>query len=126
MRGYDRLEVDTNIRVATIRDMRINGEPTEFEILENESDRFVLSFPLIDGDGDLLEFAFDLPIFRFGSTFSGRAYNSLWPTVPQILEPGNAVSFGLDDVDELASLAVAIPQAQVGKLGPKYVLPWKP
>ncbi len=116
VRGYDRLEVDTNIQVAAIRDMRINGEPTEFEILENEPDRFVLSFPLIDGDGDLLEFAFDLPIFRFGSTFSGRAYNSLWPTVPQILEPGNAVSFGPDDVDELASLAVAIPQAQVGKL----------
>ena len=88
-------EVDTNIQVAAIRDMRINGEPTEFEILENEPDRFVLSFPLIDGDGDLLEFAFDLPIFRFGSTFSGRAYNSLWPTVPQILEPGNAVSFVL-------------------------------
>ena len=48
VRGYDRLEVDTNIQVAAIRDMRINGEPTEFEILENEPDRFVLSFPLID------------------------------------------------------------------------------
>ncbi len=116
VRGYDRLEIDTNIQVAAIRNMRLNGEPIDFEVVENESDRFTLSFPLIAGDGDLLEFTFDLPIFRFGSTFSGRAYNSRWPTVPQILEPGNAVSFGPEDIDELASLAVAIPQAQVGKL----------
>ncbi len=116
VRGYDRLEVDTNIEVASIRNLRINGEPVDFDVVANEEDRFVLSFPLVDGDGDLLEFTFDLPIFRFGSTFSGRAYNSRWPSVPQILEAGNAVSFGPEDVDELASLAVAIPQAQVGKL----------
>jgi hypothetical protein len=116
VRGYDRLEVDTNIQVTAIRNLRINGNPVEFEVMENLHDRFCLAFPLVDGDGDLLEFSFDLPIFRFGSTFSGRAYNSRWPTVPQILEPGNAVSFGPDDIDELAGLAVAIPQAQVGKL----------
>ncbi len=116
VRGYDRLEVDTNIEVSAIRNLRINGEAVDFDVVANNEDRFVLSFPLIDGDGDLLEFTFDLPIFRFGSTFSGRAYNSRWPSVPQILEAGNAVSFGPEDSDELASLAVAIPQAQVGKL----------
>jgi len=122
VRGYDRLEVDTNIQVAAIRNLRINGVPVAFEVLENLHDRFCLAFPLVDGDDDLLEFSFDLPIFRFGSTFSGRAYNSRWPTVPQILEPGNAVSFGPDDIDELASLAVAIPQAQVGKLIGQIIL----
>jgi hypothetical protein len=116
VRGYDRLHIDTNIKVSAIRNLRINGAPVDFEILENEADHFSLAFPLVNGDDDLLEFAFDLPIFRFGSTFSGRAFNSRWPVVPQILEPGNAVSFGPEDVDELAGLAVAIPQAQIGKL----------
>lgn len=125
VRGYDRLEIDTNIQVAAIRNLRVNGVPIDFEILENQHDHFLLAFPLVDGDGDVLEFSFDLPIFRFGSTFSGRAYNSRWPTVPQILEPGNAVSFGPDDIDELAGLAVAIPQAQVGKLIGQIVLSTK-
>jgi hypothetical protein len=116
VRGYDRLEVDTNIQVAEIRGLQINGRPTEFEVVENKPELFTLEFPLIDGDGDLLEFTFDLPIFRFGSTFSGRAFNSRWPQVPQILEPGNAIAFGPEDIDELSGLSVAIPRSQVGQL----------
>jgi len=116
VKGYDRLEVDTNIRVEKIRNVRVNGELVDFTVEENETNYFTLGLPLIRGDKDLLEFTFDLPIFRFGSTFSGRAFNSQWPSVPQILESGNAASFGPDDDDDLASLAVAIPEAQVGKL----------
>lgn len=122
VRGYDRLEVDTNIPVSQIRALRLNGEPIDFAIVENEPDHFTIEFPLVDGDGDLLEFTFDLPIFRFGSTFSGRAINSRWPDVPQILEPGNATSFGPDDIDVLAGLSVAIPRSQVGKLIGEIVL----
>ena len=116
VRGYDRLKVDTNIRVEQIRNVRINGNLVDFTVIENETTHFTIGLPLISGDKDLLEFSFDLPIFRFGSTFSGRAFNSKWPLVPQILESGNAVSFGPSDNDDLASLAVAIPEAQVGKL----------
>ena len=116
VRGYDRLEVDTNIQVAEIRGLQINGRAVEFEVVENEPEHFTLEFPLVDGDGDLLEFTFDLPIFRFGSTFSGRAFNHRWPQVPQILEPGNAVAFGPEDIDELSGLSVAIPRSQVGQL----------
>ena len=112
MRGYDRLQVDTNIKVAEIRRLRINGRPVAFDVVENEPELFTLEFPLIDGDGDLLGFTFDLPIFRFGSTFSGRAFNSRWPEVPQILEPGNAIAFGPEDIDELSGLSVAIPRSR--------------
>ncbi|HIC69309.1 MAG TPA: hypothetical protein EYO90_07265, partial [Candidatus Latescibacteria bacterium] len=73
-------------------------------------------FPLIDKDGSVLEFTFDLPIFRFGTTFSGRAFNSAAATVPQRLEPGDAADFGPDDFGELSGLFVAIPKAQLGKL----------
>ena len=122
VRGYDRLEIDTNIQVSDIRGLQVNGTPVEFAVVENEAEYFVVEFPLVDGDGDLLEFTFDLPIFRFGSTFSGRAFNSLWPEVPQILESGNAVSFGPEDIDELSGLSVAIPRSQVGQLVGDIVL----
>ena len=99
-----------------IRNVRVNEEFVDFTVIENETNYFTLGLPLISNDKDLLEFTFDLPIFRFGSTFSGRAFNSQWPSVPQIIEAGNAVSFGPDDEDNLAGLAVAIPEAQVGNL----------
>ena len=67
-------------------------------------------------DGALLEFTYDLPIFRFGTTFSSRAYNSQFPTVPQIVEPGQVVDFGPADQDELSGLVVEIPKPQIGKL----------
>lgn len=122
VRGYDRLEVDTNIRVSNIRGLQVNGQPVDFAVVENEPEYFIIDFPLINGNDDLLEFTFDLPIFRFGSTFSGRAFNSRWPQVPQILEPGNAVSFGPEDIDELSGLSVAIPRSQVGQLVGDIVL----
>lgn len=116
VKGYNRLQIDTNIRVENIRNVRVNEEFVDFTVIENETNYFTLGLPLISNDKDLLEFTFDLPIFRFGSTFSGRAFNSQWPSVPQIIEAGNAVSFGPDDEDNLAGLAVAIPEAQVGNL----------
>ena len=36
--------------------------------------------------------------------------------MPQILEPGNAIAFGPEDIDELSGLSVAIPRSQVGQL----------
>ena len=40
VRGYDRLEIDSNIQVAAIRNLRVNGMPIDFEILENQHDHF--------------------------------------------------------------------------------------
>lgn len=115
VRGFDRLEVDTNVGASQVREVRLNGRPLSFEVALRE-DGFILGFPLIDQDGSVLEFTFDLPIFRFGTTFSGRAYNSASPAVPQRLEPGDAVDFGPDDFEELSGLFVAIPKTQLGKL----------
>ena len=50
------------------------------------------------------------------------AINSRWPEVPQILEPGNAITFGPEDIDELSGLSVAIPRSQVGQLIGEIVL----
>ena len=116
IRGFDRLEVDTNVEVEQIREVTLDGEPLEFEVDFIRPEMFSLGFPLIRKDDALLEFTFDLPIFRFGSTFSGRAYNSRSGDVPQALVPGNAVLFEPGDIDELSDLSVAIPKPQIGKL----------
>ena len=116
IRGFDRLEIDTNVEIERIRQVKLDGELLEFEVDFIRADAFSISFPLIVGDKSLLEFTFDLPIFRFGSTFSGRAYNSRSREVPQALAPGNAMVFGPGDIDELSDLSVAIPKPQIGKL----------
>ncbi len=116
IRGFDRLEVDTNVEVTSIREVTLNGEPLEYDIDFIEPLTFGLRLPLIRADRSVLEFTFDLPIFRFGTTFSGRAYHSESPAVPQALRPGDATVFGPADFPELSGLSVAVPKDQIGTL----------
>jgi hypothetical protein len=116
IRGYDRLEVDTNAPVLQVREARLNGEPFEVQVDFIRPESFGLSFPLIQEEGVLLEFTFDLPIFRFGTTFSGRAYQRNSGQVPQALQAGEATLFGPGDLPELSGLSVEIPRPQIGKL----------
>ena len=114
--GYDALVVDSNAPVANIRNVRLDGQAVDFAVEYAHAEGFRLSFALVNKDRAVLEFTYDLPIFRFGTTFSSRAYNSRFPTVPQIVAPGQAVDFGPADQDELSGLAVEIPKPQIGKL----------
>lgn len=114
--GFDEIEIDTTVPVENIRDVTVNDVPVSFEVVYSRDDAFRLRLPLIDGDGDVLEFAFDLPVFRFGTTFSGRVVNSRFPRVPQRLEAGNAIDFGPGDLADLSNLFVAIPEGRIGKL----------
>ena len=116
LRGFDRLEIDTNVRISAVREVVLDGEPVDFTLDFIREDGFGFSFPLIRRDGAVLEFSFDLPIFRFGTTFSGRVYHSRSGIVPQRLEPGEATDFGPGDFPELSNLSVAIPKVQIGKL----------
>lgn len=116
IRGYDRLEVDASTQIESVHSLTIDGEEVDFSVDYIRPDGFGLNLPLLAADSTLVEFTFDVPVFRFGTTFSGRAYNSRYGDLPQRLEPGNAISFGPDDLDELSNLSVAIPRSQVGKL----------
>jgi hypothetical protein len=49
VRGYDRLEIDTNIRVSNIRGLRVNGQSVDFTVVENEPEYFIVDFPLSMG-----------------------------------------------------------------------------
>ena len=114
--GFDRLEVDTIVPAADIREVRIDGREVAFRMESIDAQRFRIAFPRVTRDGAVLEFTFDLPIFRFGTTFDGRVFNSRYPAVYQRLEPGQAVDFGPGDEDAVSGLTVEIPKPQIGKL----------
>ena len=114
--GYDALVVDSNAPVENIRNVRLDGQAVDFAVEYAREEGFRLSFELVRRDRAVLELTYDLPIFRFGTTFSSRAYNSRFPTVPQIVAPGQVVDFGPADQAELSGLAVEIPKPQIGKL----------
>lgn len=116
VRGFDRLEVDANAIVESVRDMTIDGEPADFDIDYIRRDGFGLSFAEVGRDSSVVEFTFDIPVFRFGTTFSARAYHTPSGDVPQRLEPGDATDFGPGDFAELSDLSVVIPREQVGQL----------
>ena len=114
--GFDRLIVDTNVATTDVREVKLHGEPIEYAVDFANEESFGISFPLVTQDQALLELTFDLPIFRFGTTFSSRAFNSAAVGVPQAVVSGNAVNFGPGDDDALSGLAVSIPKPQIGKL----------
>jgi hypothetical protein len=116
VRGYDRIEIDTGVAITAVREIKLNGEPYDFNIDFVRADGFGISFALVAEESALLELTFDLPIFRFGTTFSGRAFNSRAPEVPQAFTPGDAMEFEPADIAELSGLSVAIPKPQIGKL----------
>ena len=110
-RGFDAFEIETPLRVESIGRVRIQrpgGEVQEADfsgaslanlpqasnsisIDEVHDDRFVISFPLIEEDGTVLEVEFDNGVLRFGTTFVGRAFNrSVETTIGQGVVAGNA------------------------------------
>ena len=115
-RGFDAFEIETPLRVESIGRVRIqrpSGEVQEADfsgaslanlpqasnsiaIDEVHDDRFVISFPLIEEDGTVLEVEFDNGVLRFGTTFVGRAFNrSVETTIGQGVVAGNAADLSL-------------------------------
>ena len=139
-RGFDRFRIDTPLRVEEVGRVAISrpdgsvleadfsGRPLsavplavdDFTIVEIDDNSFTLAFPIIEDDGTLLTMEFDNGVLRFGTTFSGRAFNSqASATIGQEVVPGNAADLGSDtgldlDIQPLGTpltdnLSVAVP-----------------
>lgn len=119
--GFDQLEIRTPIRVEAIKEvtMEIPGEPQQsadfsaatletlpvvgeggFVVSAVEDDRFLLSLPSIDADGALVTVNFEAAVLRFGTIFTGRAFNSELGTIGQEILPGNAADLGRGDLPD--------------------------
>ena len=130
--GFDQLEIRTPIRVELIEEVtvQIPGELTQtadfstarldalpvegdagFAVTEVRDDRFLLSLPRVD-ESALVTVKFQASVLRFGTIFSGRAFNTELGSVGQEIVPGNAADLGLGDVadPDVVQLGVPVPE----------------
>jgi len=101
--GFDSITIDTPMRAASIDAVRISDAQVEFEVIALEDESFTVQIPRIDAQRteELIEVDFHAEIFKFGTVFSGRIFDSQRPAeVPQSITPGNADA--LEDSDRLS------------------------
>jgi len=110
--GFDRLEVSTPTRVGEIDSLRIDGVDVAFTVESIEDDHFVVGFPKMDSgkSGALLEVVFDTIVLRYGTSFSGKVFDSSRPhEARQVVVAGDAA-------DELVSNDLAVITSLEGDL----------
>jgi hypothetical protein len=101
--GFDSIGIDTPSRAHSVSAVRISGMPVDFEVVEWEDAGFVVKVPRIDVQRteELIEVDFAAEIFKFGTVFSGRVFDSERPAeVPQNITAGDADV--LDDSNRLS------------------------
>ena len=119
-RGFNRLHIDTPLRVERVGAVRIQrpeGEAVtadfsgvsldelpavqgEFVVVEIADDGFAIEFPTISEDGTELRVSFENAVLRFGTTFAGQALNTeSGGVLGQAVVAGNAADLGPDDAD---------------------------
>ena len=121
--GFDTIEIDTPTTVAGIDAVRFSGEEVAFEIKRRDERGFAIAIPRVDQarDGELIEVAFKSPIYKFGTLFSGRVYDSAQPLeVRQVVTPGevdelvegNTLNVGLSNISaEVVGALKLVPAA---------------
>ena len=95
--GFDSIGIDTPTKAKSVDQVRISGVPVDFEVVEMGETGFVVQIPRIDIQltTELIEVDFQAEVFKFGTVFSGRLFDSQQPLeVPQSIAAG--------DADELA------------------------
>ena len=93
--GFDRLEILTQTRVDSLRSVKVDGVPVDFDVYVPQimEDRVVVAFPKLVGEEDSfkqIEVTFDTAVLRFGTEFIGFVYNSEADQIRQRVTPGNA------------------------------------
>ena len=91
--GFDRICIDTPSRPVQVDQVRISGQPVDFELNRIDSEGFVVGIPRIhiQRTEELIEVDFRAEVFTFGTVFSGRIFDSQRPhEVPQSITPGDA------------------------------------
>ena len=117
--GFDTIEVETPVEVASIDALRIDSQEASFAVVRSDARGFALRIPRIDPQqtGELIEIDFAVEVFKFGTVFTGRISDSEKPfEVRQALTPGdadpltdsNTLSVGLVNVEEQAVNALKL------------------
>jgi hypothetical protein len=121
--GFDTIEIDTPAAVEGVDAVRFSGEEVAFELVHGDEHGFAIAIPRVDQarDGELIEVVFRSPVFKFGTLFSGRVYDSERPLevrqvvtageVDELIE-GNTLSVGLSNLNaEVVGSLKLVPPA---------------
>ena len=112
--GFDTIEIDTPARPQGVDAVRISGHPVAFELVRLDPRGLALRIPPIDlqGTEELIEVDFRADIYKYGTIFAGRIYNSARPEeVAQALTPGDA-----DELVEGEALRVDLEEIAAGAI----------
>ncbi|MDE0963425.1 MAG: hypothetical protein OSB73_09870 [Candidatus Latescibacteria bacterium] len=91
--GFDSISIDTPARVLGVDAVRIGGIDAAFTVVELAEVGFTVRIPAVDTQltEELIEVDFRGEVFKFGTVFTGRVFNSEMPhEVHQSLTPGDA------------------------------------
>jgi len=92
-KGFDSISIDTPARPTSVDAVRIGGVDASFEVVKLADTGFTVRIPPVDiqQTEELIEIDFQAEVFKFGTVFSGRVFNSVMAEeVHQSLTPGNA------------------------------------
>ena len=101
--GFDSISIDTPAPVQSVEAVRISDASVGFEVVGLEDVGFTVKIPRVDAQmtAELIEIDFRAEIFKFGTVFSGRIFDSRQPgEVSQSITPGDADA--LEDSDRLS------------------------
>ncbi|HID09828.1 MAG TPA: hypothetical protein EYP17_00810 [Candidatus Latescibacteria bacterium] len=89
--GYDRLRVQTPFRPEILK-VRLRGQVVPDAVDTVYAGGFVVKFPKVKGENEVLEVDFECPVLRYGLEFPGWVWASDEEVVEQRVNPGDAVS----------------------------------
>ena len=91
--GFDSISIDTPAQPISVDALRIGGVEANFELISSNASGFTVRIPRVDTDqtGELIEIDFQAEVFKYGTVFSGRVFDSERPEeVHQTVTPGDA------------------------------------
>ena len=115
--GFDSIGIDTPGRAVSVDQVRISGAAAAFTVVEMDEAGFVVQIPRIDlqRTGELIEVDFQAEVFKFGTVFSGRLFDSQQPLeVPQSVAEGDADA--LEDSNRLSVDLAHFGQRTIGSM----------
>ena len=122
--GFDSIEINVPVAPASVDEVRIGAtvlKPGEFGLTPFDGESFSVHIPRIDlqTSGELIEVAFQNEIFKVGTVFSGRVYDSQRPMeVRQRVTPGDADPLVEDNSLSVSMTTVSPETIQALKVSP--------
>ena len=125
--GFDSIRINTPLAPASVDEVRIGSTVLtrgEFELIPYNGESFGVRFPRVDRNtsGELIEVAFESEVFKVGTVFAGRVFDSEQPfEVRQRVAAGDA-----DPLVEGNSLSVSPSTVSRGAIRAFTVSPLTP